>query len=109
MALPAVLAPKRLLPDLPSILSGTGATVAEEPVPEELIKRGFIAKFNCTLDDGETVCVECHKIPEDNETIILVLHALRGRRRKVLSLLTRLESALKQHAATDIRGQEEKP
>ena len=103
------MAPKQLLTDLPSILSGSGAMVTEEPVPDELFKQGFITKFDCTLDDGGAVWVECLRMPEDAEVFVIVLRPVGGSQAKAMSLMTRLESALKQHGATDDPRQEKKP
>ena len=63
MGVPAVLIPEHLFPNLPSILSGTGAKITEEPFGDESVKSGFKTVLNCTNDDGEMVRVECQPWP----------------------------------------------
>lgn len=103
MGVPAVRAPLSLLPNLPAILSTTGANVTSVPVPRGVKERGFVAIYDCAHDDGESVRVECHT--EGAETVILALKptgsAAKGKQRPDW-LLTQLLDILKSRGATDL-------
>ena len=104
MGVRAVLVPERLLPDVPPILSSTGASVSETPGSDEQITRGFLCIFTCATDRAEVVRIECVRSPHAPGMLVLVLKPIRGSgdENSTTWLLTRVESALRKHGATDV-------
>lgn len=108
MGLPALLLPERLLDEVPGILKNTGAAVATKAFAEEDAARGFIVAYLCKLD-GAGVRVTCQRAKQcgvDYVVIVLDIESpgLPGSRRLRAAgrLLKRIETALRQHGATDL-------